>query len=234
MPGIAPRRRRAEARVEGAHEAAGGEVVGHQHVADQSHALAVERGLHRHGLHGEARPAGRVDVVQAGRQQPHAPARLGVFPVDVQQGVVAQIVGLNQGVLAAQERRAADRRVDLAEQPVDPHPVVAAGAVAHRHVGVVARQVDPTVGAVDADLDVRVPAAETLEPGHQPHGAERGADADGQHPALAVGAHLLDPLGQRVEALAERRQGRLAGIGQAQRAGQAAEQGAPGAAPRAP
>jgi len=79
--------------------------------------------------------------------------------------------------------------------------------------------------SVGADLDVRVPDAETLESGHQPHGAERGADADGQHPALAVGAHLRDPLGQLVEALAERRQGRLAGIGQAQCPGQAAEQG---------
>ena len=187
--------------------------------------MAVERGLHRHVLHGEVRPAGRVDVVQASRQQPHTPARLGVFPVDVQQGVVAQIVGLAQGVVAAQERRAADRRVDLAEQAVDLHPLVAAGAVAQRHVGVVARQIDAPVGAVDADLDVRMPDAETLESGHQPHGAERGADADGQHPALAVGAHLLDPLGQLVEALAERRQGRLAGIGEAQRPGQAAEQG---------
>jgi hypothetical protein len=42
-----------------------------------------------------------------------------------------------------------------------------------------------------------------------------------------VGAHLLDPLGQLVEALNERRQGCLAGIGQAQRPGQPAEQGYP-------
>ncbi len=76
------------------------------------------------------------------------------------------------------------------------------------------RQLASAVGAVDADLDVRVPASETLKTGHQPHGGERRADADGQHSALAaVGAHLLDPLSQLVEALADRRQGRLAGIG---------------------
>ena len=39
-----------------------------------------------------------------------------------------------------------------------------------------------------------------------------------------MGAYLLDPLGELIEALTEHRQGRLAGLGEAQRPGQTVEQ----------
>ena len=95
---------------------------------------------------------------------------------------MAQTAGLAQGLLAAQEHWAANRRVHRTKQPIDPHPGVAAGAVAQRYVSVC--HLGPTVGAVNADFDVWLLAAETLESGHQPHGAERGADADAQHLTL--------------------------------------------------
>ncbi len=145
----------------------------------------------------------------------------------VQQGVPAQVRRHAQGSGALEQAWTAHGHRHLVHQPVDAHARIAAGAVAHRDVDPLAGQIHQTHGGVQAHVVAGVRLAETVEPGHQPFGAEGGRHADRERPALVARAQRVHGRGEALEALAKTRQTGLSRIGESQRAVGALEQRQP-------
>ena len=110
------------------YEAAGSQFRSRQHRERSDHAERVDRGFEReHGV-AEMRTTAGIDIAHTSRLEPHVPERDAIVKyagVVMQQGMVAQILRLPQGVFAAYQLWAADRCDGQREQLVDAARVIA-------------------------------------------------------------------------------------------------------------
>ena len=136
-----------------------------------------------------------------------------------------QVLGLLERRLVLKQGRAADRHHLLVQQELRAQVRIAAPAVADADVDLVAVEIDQPDRGGDPGVDVGLGLAKTLDPGHQPLGGEGGGGRDRDQAAGLQVPDPGDPGGQVVEAVAQVRQGRLAGLGQPDRPLAALEQG---------
>lgn len=214
---------------EGLDEPALGELLRGQELVAERDALALDRRLRGQRADVEARPARRVDVANAGREQPHAPVRprlLLALPIRVNERVPAQIVGPAQGVRALEEARAAhgEHHLGAVGQPMHHEPRVDARPVANADVHILTLEVHQAVRGVDPHLDLGVQGLKAIQARHQPLGGESRHNADDECRVRIVHPKELGGLGQPLESLPERNQARLPGLGDDHRARQAAEE----------
>ena len=72
------------------------QMIRDQFVTNKGNALAIDRGFDGHAFHRKARTGARINVSQAGRQQPHPPTRLRILPIDMQERVMPEIGRIRQ------------------------------------------------------------------------------------------------------------------------------------------
>ena len=82
--------------------------------------------------------------------------------------------GCFSGRRPAMKLRAADRKDDLVEQPVDPQARILALAEAHADIDLLMGQIDQPVGNVDAHIGIGMALEKAVQARHQPFGGERG------------------------------------------------------------
>ena len=194
-----------EAEIERPYQSSRRDVIGNQHITHQRHALAVDSGLHGHARHAEGGSAAEIAGSHAGGLQPHAPVRIAVVLIGggvVQERLPAQILRRPQGIVSLQQLRAAHGYHHLVHEAIHAHALVVAGAVTHGDVDTLAHQIHQVHGGVQAHIVAGMLAGETIQPRHQPFGAEGRRHGDREGPAIVPGANRLHCLRQAVETLA--------------------------------
>ena len=182
--------------------------------------LTGERRVHHQGVASgrELGALGRVDVLEAGRPQPHRPIRPRRRvrgPVLVQEPMPLQIFRMHERVRAVEQGPdCTPEKHLLLEKDVASQPRIVPVAVADGEVYRLAGEIDETGGRVQPDLDSGMTLSKAIEPAHQPFRPEAGLDADRQGPAHGAPVERFHGARNLVEAVAHARQQRLAGDGE--------------------
>ncbi len=159
--------------------------------------------------------------------EPHAPvgiAHVAVGAVVVQQHVVLEVGRRAQRMLALHQRRAADREHLDRQAQLGVQARVDAAAVAHRHVEVLAREVDHVLGGRYLEVDVGVGLHEAAHARDQPLDREGRRQVDLERGRALRLAQLLRRVHHLLEGFLDARQVGLAGGGERKRLGVAHEQ----------
>ncbi|QEX16895.1 hypothetical protein FRZ44_21900 [Hypericibacter terrae] len=106
------------------------------------------------------------DIVDAGRLEPHLPARKGL--VLVAAVVMKQRHGLEKlrqvaGLVACDEGRTADREQPVAQKLLRRQPRIATAAIANRQIDAVGLEIGEVGARLDVHLDARMARHETAE-----------------------------------------------------------------------
>ncbi|QEX22586.1 hypothetical protein FRZ61_25180 [Hypericibacter adhaerens] len=151
-----------------AHQAAGIDIGTDQRGRGERDAQARERRFDRQHRMVEMRPLAPIDeIVDARRLQPHLPSREGL--VLIAAVVMKQGRGLEEfrqiaRLMAAQERRAADREKAVAQELLGRQAGIAAAAIANRQIDPVGLEIGEVGARLDVHLDPGMTRHEAAEP----------------------------------------------------------------------
>jgi len=145
----------------------------------------------------------------------------------MQQGVMTQVVGAQQGRGPCQQRRAAHGRHLHRQAQFGMQARVVTAPVAHFDIHIVALEVGHVLGRRYAQVDIRMPGHEALHAGDQPFHRERRRQIELERLRLPFALHPVGGLHQLAESLLDARQIGLARAGQDEGFGVAHEQGDP-------
>ena len=193
------------------HQASRGEFAGQQFEAEQGDTLAGERRLDGVALVGKAQLARTRRPWQAGRREPGRPGgieRVFACPLECDQR------GPRVGGIGVPQRRAGQRREAIREQRLRHHAGIGAAPVADRQVGLLAAEIDQPVRCMQFQVDVRVLAAKVGDPRRQPMGHEGVRRRNRDRPRRLRRAEPAQHGLEGVEAVAQHRVERGAGLGQ--------------------
>jgi hypothetical protein len=212
---------------EGRHQATGREVRGGNSAQRQGDAAPGRGSIQDQARIVEARASRRIDILEAGRAQPHRPVRVGAIArrrVVVQKRVMPEVLRRPQGASPLEQRRRADGDHRVGKEQLGEKAGIAPPAVADRHVHILAHEVDEPHGRRDPHVDLGVQLLKPLEPRDQPFRRQCGRGADRQRPAALPLAEPREGDRHAVEGIAQACHAGLPGLGQEHRPVEPAEE----------
>jgi len=150
-----------------AHQPSGIDIGAHQRRRRQRHTQSRQGRFDRQHRMIEMRSFAPIDdVVDAGRLQPHLPARerlVLIAAVVMEQGHRLEKPRQIAGFVAGDQRRAADREQAVAQKLLRGQPRIAAAAIANRQIDPVALEIGQIGTGLDVHLDPRMTRHEAAQ-----------------------------------------------------------------------
>jgi len=215
--------------VERGNQSPGSQIIEREQLVAEQDAGSFDSGVVSVICAVEAQAAIDVDAGDAGCFEPVGPGRkLGAAHERfvVNQGEVAQILGVLEATGLGQQARAAQRQHIEIGQPLDHQArrILVHLHVANGDIDAVAREIGQRDRRGDACVDFRVSPEEAIEPRRQPFRREARRRADDQHRIVVGPLDVVDSLPDLKERRIEAGIQQLAGLGQSNRSRAAVEQ----------